>query len=123
MKACEFCTTALTRRAGERPQDYKARRYCGRSCASKGKRKPINHGTVSGYNVHLKRGEKPKEICPSCHDARLAWQRARHPLVMRRDVDKAKARRRATVALIGAHRQEYELLYKLEYARIEEEAA
>lgn len=120
---CEFCPAQLVRKTGERPQDFRARRFCGRSCASRSKRKPINHGTVSGYNVHLKRGERPKEVCSECHEARLAWQRARHPEVMRRDVTKAKARRRATVALIGAHHEEYELLYKQEYERLEGEAA
>lgn len=113
------CNKQLARRMGEKKFSFQKRKYCNRECSYKNqstnRRRPVNHGTPSGYNVHLRRGERP---CTPCHDARLEWQRARYPTMKKASAQKVKARRRAMNELIAEHYEEYQLLVKTQYEQL-----
>lgn len=116
------CSKPLHIRSGEAKSTYLRRKYCDRKCVNKNLSillsRPINHGTVSGYNTHLKRGESPAEICPECHKARLEWQRDRYPTLSSGAKIKLKARRRAASMLVAMHHDEYTAIVAREYAKI-----
>ena len=123
IKICEWegCAKPLARRPGELKQAYLKRRHCNRECVnrklSEKLKQPINHGTLSGYNIHLRRGEKPSEVCSECHTVRLEWQRARYPETKGyRSSAKVKAQRRALRLLVAAHEDEYRALVEQECA-------
>lgn len=116
------CAKLLVRHIGEKRQAFHKRMHCGRECAyrtlSARLRRPISHGTPSGYNIHLRRGEKPSEMCPACHQARLEWQRARYCTAKARATTRAQARRRAMRLVIDAHYEEYQLAITREYEKL-----
>lgn len=112
------CTKLLVRRTGEKKQAFLKRVHCNRECSYKTlsfrRRKPIVHGTASGYNVHLRRDEEP---CQECRDARLEWQRA-HYSVSKVAISRAAARRRAMRLVLNAHYEEYQSAIKCEYEKL-----
>jgi hypothetical protein len=115
IKVCQLpsCGKVLPRNPDERTQQYRRRKYCNSTCTGMAARKPINHGTVSGYNIHLRRGERP---CEDCHQARLEWQRNRYPTLKNKVSPRAKARHRAMRLIVSAHMDEYRELVEKLYA-------
>lgn len=73
-------------------------------------RKPINHGSYGGYQVHLRRGEQPCDLCSKAHAVYKRAYRA-DPRSYRREKQAQKAADAALRELSHLHPDEYQALY------------
>lgn len=78
-------------------------------------KRPIRHGTPSGYQVHLNRGQEP---CQKCKTARYAYQKELRDKNTNGFADNQRKRNaaayRARKILSELHRREYNELYRIE---------
>jgi hypothetical protein len=82
------------------------------------RKKPINHGTPSGYQIHLKRGQKP---CPRCAVAHSDYQkelREKNTKGAQNQRLRNAAGQRARRVLAELHRAEYHELYMHELRKV-----
>lgn len=75
------------------------------------------HGTVSGYQTHLRKGEDPCNPCTNAASANEARKREA-PEHVRRSRLRAKAQARAFAELARRHRDEYRELYVRELSAL-----
>lgn len=84
-------------------------RYCSISCANRSRRKPIKHGTYSGYVAHKKRQVPvtPECGCNAARDVYMADWRARSPRAHRVNELRKVAMYRARAEVLANHQAEY----------------
>lgn len=80
------------------------------------KRRPINHGTPGGYQVHWNRGQEPCDKCRKARNEYQKQQRAGSPSSTDTQRKRNAAAWRARKLLSDLHRREYLLLYRAELA-------
>lgn len=76
-----------------------------------GRRRIAECGTKSGYNAHLKRGDRP---CLACTAAKTAYARTRYAADPTRGAERKRAWRNANLDAVNARRREIRALKKAE---------